>query len=70
MLLQNCCHLQSLRRELDAIAAGTDLETLAAGDGGLSAGTYGADADPSNEVSQYGFRLRPRLIQRGRANVS
>ncbi len=36
------CHLQALRQELDAIAAGADLESLAAGDGGLSAGTFGA----------------------------
>jgi len=48
--------LQSLRRELDAIAAGGDLETLAAGDGGLSAGTYGADQAPSNEVRLWDLR--------------
>ncbi len=43
---------QALRRELDAVAAGTSLETLAAGDGGLSAGTFGADADLANEASR------------------
>lgn len=32
------------------MAAGGDLEALASGDGGLSAGTFGADQDLSNEV--------------------
>jgi hypothetical protein len=41
---------QALRKELDAVAAGGDLDTLAAGDGGLSAGTFGANHDASNEV--------------------
>lgn len=41
---------QSLRKELDAVVAGGDLESLAAGDGGLSAGTFGADQDLSNEA--------------------
>lgn len=41
---------QALRKELDAVAAGGDLEALAAGDGGLSAGTFGATHDLSNEV--------------------
>jgi hypothetical protein len=41
---------QALRKELAAVAAGGDLEALAAGDGGLSAGTFGANHDLSNEV--------------------
>jgi hypothetical protein len=41
---------QALRKELDAVAAGGDLEALAAGDGGLSAGTFGANHDAANEV--------------------
>lgn len=39
-----------MRKELDAVAAGGDLEALAAGDGGLSAGTFGANHDAANEV--------------------